>query len=99
MIKNILEGGKPKACLNKLIKGEKVILDPDKIKEEVITHFKSWTKRRNPPETLDENWNGYYEEKENINPSWYEGVIKNITMEETLEVLSNLPSNKATGRS
>ncbi len=99
MIQNVLESVRPKACLSKLIKEDKVVHNPDKIKKMVVEHFESWTKKREPSEEVFKDWQETYKPKDSLAENVYRDLTREISLEELNNTIKSMPNNKATGKS
>src|SRR5271169_4784770 len=91
MIRNILERGRARVVLDKVVAqkeggGLEVIDEPEQIKQRVRQHFQEWNAHRVLGTSTD-RWDRVYAPREDINTVWYDGVVIAVEEEELDEVL------------
>jgi hypothetical protein len=77
-----------------------LITNPTHIKNHIRSHFENWTAYR-PFNTsiFNQYWLQEYQPLPHINSHWYNSVLNEITYEEILQTIQQLPNNKACGPS
>ena len=78
---------------------DELITDEKGIKEEVVEHFKNWTKWNPTNEEFWKVWEYKYEPVNLIKMEDYGELISTIEMKELEEFISEAPNGKATGDS
>ena len=99
MIDSILKRKRNRVTFDNIIKADEVITDEKGIKEEVVKHFKNWTKRNPTDEEHWKLWEKEYDPVPSIAQEDYEGLIATIEFEELENLISEAPNGKATGES
>ncbi|CAJ0824185.1 11768_t:CDS:2, partial [Entrophospora sp. SA101] len=92
--KNVLD-----RILNNKNGTQELLLDPEKIKREVITHFQNITGDKHKNIDLPERWEAQYKPKTEINKNWYDNIMKEPSFEEWKMIIKQLPNDKACGPS
>ncbi|RIB10956.1 hypothetical protein C2G38_2204734 [Gigaspora rosea] len=99
MINSVLTRRVDKVEFYNIVKFNEVITSKRGIKEEVRTHYKSWT-RYNPLNTLLwESWKKEYKPMQNISEKWYSSLIEEFHIAEVDAIIKESPLKKATGPS
>ena len=99
MIDSILKRKRNRVTFDNIIKADEVITDEKGIKEEVVKHFKNWTKRNPTDEEHWKLWEKEYDSVSSIAQEDYEGLIATIEFEELENLISEAPNGKANGES
>ena len=100
MLNSILNQHKDPVKFDNIKLNQEVITDPSDIKSHIQQHFNNWTALR----PIDQNiftsdWQSEYDPKPHILQEWYQNALANLSQEEILSTLSQLPNNKACGPS
>src|SRR5271169_4018771 len=103
MIRNILERGRARVVLDKVVArkeggGLEVIDEPEQIKQRVRQHFQEWNTHRYLGTPTD-RWDKVYAPREDIDAVWYDGVVIAVEEEELDEALRVSATGKAGGPS
>src|SRR5260364_168254 len=100
MINSILNRHKDPVRFDNIKLAQDIITDPPAIKAHIQKHFDNWTTPRVVNQNLfNSRWQGKYTSKPSINPDWYTAALSEISQEEVLTTISQLPNNKACGPS
>jgi len=100
MINSILNRHKDTVHFHNIKTNTDIITDPQEIKRHITNHFKEWTAHHPYSETIfDQHWKTEYEPKQNINTNWYNSILYDITIDEVMQTVQQLPNNKACGPS
>src|SRR5260364_108499 len=100
MINSILNRHKDPVRFDNIKLAQDIITDPPAIKAHIQKHFDNWTTPRVVNQNLfNSRWQGKYTPKPSINPDWYIAATSEISQEEVLTIISQLPNNKACGPS
>jgi hemerythrin superfamily protein len=98
MINSILNQYTDTVHLQNIKTSDSIITDPTKIKQHVSDHYNEWTAHHPFDEdTFNHNWKTIYQPNSNINSEWYTSILQEITIQEIINTIQQLPNNKACG--
>jgi hypothetical protein len=99
MINSILKRNQDQVSFDKIITSDKIINNPEEIKQVTREHFNNWTKH-NPTNTqFEQEWISALQPLPHINPNIYNSLLQTITLQELTETITSSPIHKATGPS
>jgi hypothetical protein len=100
MINSILNRHKDPVRFDNIKEPNNVITELSLIKQHIQQHFDDWTALQNIQSQLfNTMWQQEYQPKPNIDSTWYQPALKEFSSVEVLEVINQLPNNKACGPS
>jgi hypothetical protein len=98
MINSILNRHTDTVHLQNIKANDSLITDPTEIKQHVSNHFNEWTAHHPLDEDIfNNNWKDIYQPNHSINREWYTSILQEITTEEIISTIQQLPNNKACG--
>lgn len=103
MIDNVLTRQTEPIKLNRIVVdrnedgNSRIVIHPDKIKEEVAVHFAKWMEDPNLMGGITPEWKNYYRPKEDVDPRIYDDMLSDFMEEDIESALKQKPKNKAPG--
>ncbi|CAG8671435.1 10439_t:CDS:1, partial [Paraglomus brasilianum] len=97
MIDSVLKRRRARVEIENIKKGEELLVEAEKIKEEVRAHFRNWTRENKSNWDFWEEWKAEYEPKKEVKEEQYESLIKKVEMQELMTTIAEAGSNKAMG--
>ena len=98
MINSILNRHTDTVHLQNIKTSNSIITDPIEIKQHVSDHYNEWTAHHPFDENIfNHNWKTIYQPNSNINSEWYAPILQEITTQEIINIIQQLPNNKACG--
>ncbi|KAG9304509.1 hypothetical protein G9A89_020073 [Geosiphon pyriformis] len=99
IIRSVLDCPFHKVVLDHLVKDDKLVLKPEKIKLSVDKIMESWTRKHLVFPVLSDLWAHQYTLLDYVRDNTFSGVICAINMSKLVLVIGNLPDGKATSLS
>ena len=99
MINSILKCNQKQVSIDKIITADRIINDPEEIKQATKDHFNNWTKHNPTNPDFEHEWTHFLQPLPHINPNIYSELTQQITMSELTETINSSPLHKATGPS
>ena len=97
-INSILNRYQPPIHFSNIKLPDQLITDSHLIKQHIQSHFLNWTAYRPINNNLFDNfWSTHYYPLTHINTQWYTSLTSNITEDEVLQTIMQLPNGKACG--
>ena len=103
MINSLMSKSQRRIIIDRLIYKENdqeiLITDPNKIKELTNKHFQTCPGAINEEKEIPDPWKHQYEPQQHINDNIYKNLMDLPTLEEWVNIIKQLPNEKATGPS
>ncbi|KAG9283970.1 hypothetical protein G9A89_005477 [Geosiphon pyriformis] len=98
-IKSVLECSFCKVVLNHLVVDDELILEPGLVKSKVDSIMEGWTRKRGVVANVSNVWSCQYWLLDYVFNEVFSGIMCSVELSKLLNVISNLPDNKAAGLS
>jgi ribonuclease HI/endonuclease/exonuclease/phosphatase family metal-dependent hydrolase len=100
MINSILNRHTDSVHFDNIKTDTSIITEPNDIKSHIQDHFEKWTSHRPFDQHIfNSTWQNDYLPRPDINTNWYSLALNQITPNEVLSTINQLPNNKACGPS
>src|SRR5207253_10361004 len=97
MINSILQQRSDPVIIHNITTTDDVITNPCRIREEVRSHYETWTKQNPPNWQHWNNWEEDFKPIKQVSENWYEDTVHPISINELTTTIQESPTNKATG--
>jgi hypothetical protein len=100
MIKSILNRHTDVVLFHNIKTDTNIITEPKDIKQHITNHFDKWTAHQPYDENIfNSEWYNEYQPIPHIQTTWYNSILEDISIDEIIQTIKQLPNNKACGPS